>query len=220
MGNGQLKSATAAGKPLRSDIAPNDSALSAKSEMRPGVNPDLKPTLTKSAKSVTISLAETFKGMQPPDPSIKAKFIKQAAGGVNGWLTEAQLLKEPELAVHPLNRRIIELFDEGRRGPKGEAYDLTRYVKILMMFDGQRSAKYLMECTFATYDIDQDNRISAEDMFYILKMALEEQLSDDMLWIMVDNLMTKAALTSSQGISQFDFATLVNSAHGLPKLIF
>ncbi|XP_055351624.1 calcineurin B homologous protein 1-like [Paramacrobiotus metropolitanus] len=103
-----------------------------------------------------------------------------------GSLSRADFLRIPELAINPLGDRIVHSFF---KDCPDDQVNFRQFVKILSIFRPmKRSQEPVMNTrenklkfAFQMYDLDQDNKVSAEEILTVLQMMVGVNISDDQL---------------------------------------
>ncbi|CAH1261705.1 CHP1 [Branchiostoma lanceolatum] len=134
--------------------------------------------------------------------------------GQNGALSREDLLRIPELAINPLGERVVQLFFlEG----EDEQVNFCQYMRTLARFrpvdpnqknnkDGVNSRDKKLEFAFRMYDLDQDNRISRDELLQVLRMMVGVNISEEQLGSIADRTILEADTDGDQRISFEEFS--------------
>ncbi|XP_055346461.1 calcineurin B homologous protein 1-like [Paramacrobiotus metropolitanus] len=104
----------------------------------------------------------------------------------SGSLSRADFLRIPELAINPLGDRIVHSFF--RDCPEDQV-NFRQFVNILSIFRPVKRNSHLdsnskekkLRFAFQLYDLDEDNRISADEILAVLQMMVGVNIPDDQL---------------------------------------
>ncbi|XP_035692636.1 calcineurin B homologous protein 1-like [Branchiostoma floridae] len=131
----------------------------------------------------------------------------------NGALSREDLLRIPELAINPLGERVVQLFFlEG----EDEQVNFRQYMRTLARFrpldpsqkndkEGVNSREKKLEFAFRMYDLDQDNRISRDEVLQVLRMMVGVNISEEQLGSIADRTILEADTDGDQRISFEEF---------------
>ncbi|XP_066282580.1 calcineurin B homologous protein 1-like [Branchiostoma lanceolatum] len=134
--------------------------------------------------------------------------------GQNGALSREDLLRIPELAINPLGERVVQLFFlEG----EDEQVNFRQYMRTLARFrpvdpnqknnkDGVNSRDKKLEFAFRMYDLDQDSRISRDELLQVLRMMVGVNISEEQLGSIADRTILEADTDGDQRISFEEFS--------------
>ncbi|KAI8486918.1 Ca2+-binding actin-bundling protein (actinin), alpha chain (EF-Hand protein super) [Branchiostoma belcheri] len=134
--------------------------------------------------------------------------------GQNGALSREDFQRIPELAINPLGERVVQLFFlEG----EDEQVNFRQYMRTLARFrpldpnqkndkDGVNSREKKLEFAFRMYDLDQDNRISREELLQVLRMMVGVNISEEQLGSIADRTIQEADTDGDQRISFEEFS--------------
>ena len=107
--------------------------------------------------------------------------------------------------MNPLCHRIIAVFDESGT----DQVNFRMFVKAMSVFSRKAKADEKLKFAFTIFDVDQDKRISNEDLFHILKLMCGTNISDESLQKIVDATIDEVG---KQGVIKEDgFGTLFNN---------
>ncbi|EFC47888.1 calcineurin regulatory subunit B [Naegleria gruberi] len=120
----------------------------------------------------------------------------------NGTISKDEFLMIPELAVNPLVKRVISIFDENGDG----SVNFKEFIAALSVFNAQGDKQRKLEFAFKVYDIDGDGYISNGELFTVLKMMVGNNLSDVQLQQIVDKTILEADEDGDGKISFEEFA--------------
>uniref|UniRef100_UPI00398E955C calcineurin B homologous protein 2 n=1 Tax=Pristiophorus japonicus TaxID=55135 RepID=UPI00398E955C len=132
-----------------------------------------------------------------------------------GQLSREDFQRIGELAVNPLGDRIINAFF-----PDGnQTLDFRSFIRILACFrpvtvdksagpnspEPINSRSNKLRFAFQLYDQDRDGKISRDELFQVLRMMLEAQVTDDQLDSITDRTIQEADLDGDGAISFEEF---------------
>lgn len=141
------------------------------------------------------------------------KRFKQLDHGKSGDITMDDLLSIYELSLNPMVYRIFTLFCNV--SPFSDDTDeavisFPNFVRTFSVFHRDTVAEEKKKFLFRVFDVSQNGVISASDLFYILKMMLGENISDENLGELV-SLVLSEVVGSTNGVIQFpQFADLID----------
>ena len=121
----------------------------------------------------------------------------------NAYLSREDFLRIPELAINPLGERIVNSFfvPQGTEIGQEHGINFRDFVKALARFrreDGSGKAHPLnhtenkLEYAFRMYDIDGMNKISKDNICYILSLMVGANKSSEQLIAIADRTMLEA----------------------------
>lgn len=97
--------------------------------------------------------------------------------GQYGVLCSKDIKLVPEIAMNPLCDRILALFN--RSGD--DVINFKDFVSIVWIFSANCPIHQKYEVAFEVFDIDQDNRISCDDLRWILRAMVGSNMDDEQL---------------------------------------
>ncbi|KAK3887081.1 hypothetical protein Pcinc_008846 [Petrolisthes cinctipes] len=143
--------------------------------------------------------------------------------GDNGTLSREDFLRIPELAINPLGDRIVHAFfkeseDDHPLNPlpkpsEDDHVNFRQFVRVLAHFrpikrtqDNKLNAREeKLHFAFKMYDLDDDERISREELLAVLHMMVGENISDDQLNSIAERTILEADKDGDQMISFEEF---------------
>ncbi|KAL9644482.1 hypothetical protein ABK040_009348 [Willaertia magna] len=123
----------------------------------------------------------------------------------NGNITKDEFLMIPELAVNPLVKRVISIFDANGDG----SVNFKEFISALSVFNALGDKQKKLEFAFKVYDIDGDGFISNGELFTVLKMMVGNNLSDVQLQQIVDKTILEADEDGDGKISFEEFGKVL-----------
>ncbi|XP_047470849.1 calcineurin B homologous protein 1-like isoform X2 [Penaeus chinensis] len=132
--------------------------------------------------------------------------------GDNGCLSREDFLRIPELAINPLGDRIVHAFF---KESEGDRVNFCQFVRVLAHFrpikrtqDNKLNAREeKLRFAFKMYDLDDDDRISREELLAVLHMMVGENISDEQLNSIAERTILEADRDGDQMISFEEFCT-------------
>lgn len=130
-----------------------------------------------------------------------------------GTLSREDFICIPELAINPIGERIIDAFfmneDSKERGE--ETCNFRQFVKTLAHFrpldesteNPLNTREKKLEFAFKIYDLDNDGKISKDDLMQVLHMMVGMNISDEQLGGIADRAI-KDADADKDGVISFD----------------
>lgn len=88
-------------------------------------------------------------------------------------LSSAEFMSIPELAMNPIGKRLVGLFDRDKR----DRVNFRDFVRGLWIFSSKCPWARKLEAAFMIYDVDGDGMISKDDLLKILKMNVGPYLT-------------------------------------------
>ncbi|XP_023222325.1 calcineurin B homologous protein 1 [Centruroides vittatus] len=133
--------------------------------------------------------------------------------GDNGTLSREDFLRIPELAINPLGDRIVHAFFS-------EAYDDDRinfrqFMRVLSKFRPIKKNKEnklnnrleKLRFAFKMYDLDDDNKISRDELLAVLHMMVGANISEEQLASIADRTIMEADKDGDQVITFEEFCS-------------
>ncbi|KAI8900411.1 hypothetical protein BC833DRAFT_276272 [Globomyces pollinis-pini] len=117
-----------------------------------------------------------------------------------GFLTLKDLQTLPELAVNPLANRITTVFLNDR-----QYLTFRDFVIALSPFSKTAKRDIKLEFAFKVYDVDQDGKISYDDLFLMLKTMVGNSLNDSQIVNVVEQTLLDADSNQDGAISFDEF---------------
>lgn len=104
----------------------------------------------------------------------------------SGALSREDFLRIPELAINPLGERIVMAFF---RHSDEDRVNFRQFVRVLAHFRPLKRSKEnklnsrdgKLKFAFKLYDLDDDDRITKEELLAVLQMMVGENISEDQL---------------------------------------
>lgn len=135
----------------------------------------------------------------------------------NGTLSREDLLRIPELAINPLGDRIVhtifaDAFDD-RINFRQFMRVLSRFRPIKKNKDNKlNSREQKLQFAFKMYDLDDDNKISRDELLAVLHMMVGANISNEQLSSIADRTIMEADQDGDNMISFEEFcATLAKT---------
>ncbi|XP_054707409.1 calcineurin B homologous protein 1-like [Uloborus diversus] len=128
----------------------------------------------------------------------------------NGTLSREDFLRIPELAINPLGDRIVHAFFN-------EAYDdrinFRQFMRVLSRFrpvkrnkeNKLNSREEKLRFAFKMYDLDDDNKISRDELLAVLHMMVGANISEEQLANIADRTIVEADSDGDHMISFEEF---------------
>jgi len=131
-----------------------------------------------------------------------------------GSLSREDFQRIPELAINPLGERIINSFFINET----EGCNFRQFVRILARFrpikvnkDNQlNSREEKLRFAFKLYDLDEDERISKEELLAVLQMMVGENISEDQLLSIAERTILEADVDGDGVISFEEFCSVLS----------
>lgn len=132
--------------------------------------------------------------------------------GDSGTLSREDFLRIPELAINPLGDRIVHAFF---KESEDDHVNFRQFVRVLAHFrpikktqDNKLNAREeKLRFAFKMYDLDDDERISREELLAVLHMMVGENISDDQLNSIAERTILEADRDGDQMISFEEFCS-------------
>ncbi|XP_076311706.1 calcineurin B homologous protein 1-like [Tachypleus tridentatus] len=131
-----------------------------------------------------------------------------------GTLSREDFLRIPELAINPLGDRIVHAFFT--ESPDG-TINFRQFVRVLSRFrrikenekDKLNSREEKLRFAFRMYDLDDDDKISRDELLAVLHMLVGVNISEEQLASIADRTIMEADTDGDRLISFEEFcATL------------
>jgi len=124
-----------------------------------------------------------------------------------GALAREDFLRIPELAINPLGERIVMAFF---RHSDEDRVNFRQFVRVLAHFrpvkknrEGLNSREGKLQFAFKLYDLDDDDRITKEELLAVLQMMVGENISEDQLTSIAERTILEAD-TDGDGMINFE----------------
>ncbi|KAL0488271.1 serine/threonine-protein phosphatase 2B regulatory subunit [Acrasis kona] len=162
---------------------------------------------TNSSSLRPEEIEEMQKGTNFNQKEIKRlyKRFKKLDKDGNGCITSDEFFMIPELAVNPLVKRVISIFDSNG----DDSVNFKEFITALSVFNSRGDKNAKLEFAFKVYDIDNDGFISNGELFKVLKMMVGNNLSDIQLQQIVDKTILEADEDGDGKISFQEFAKVL-----------
>jgi Ca2+-binding EF-hand superfamily protein len=136
-----------------------------------------------------------------------ARFRKLDQTG-SGGLAKDDILRIPELAMNPLNERILAMLFETYEGQ--EPMIFPEFLQRMALFNDTTSREAKVKAVFDMLDIDKDGRISKTEFISILRLLVGKNLTDEELDELAD--ITLSASTNKGAMNILDSAATTATA--------
>lgn len=125
-----------------------------------------------------------------------------------GALSREDFLRIPELAINPLGERIVNAFF---RHADEDRVNFMQFVRVLAHFrpvkknkeNKYNSREGKLQFAFRLYDIDNDDRITKEELMSVLHMMVGENISEEQLLSIADRTIRESD-TDGDGMINFE----------------
>jgi serine/threonine-protein phosphatase 2B regulatory subunit len=132
-----------------------------------------------------------------------------------GYISKEEFMSIPELAMNPLSPRILCLFDARH----GELVDFRQFIEILSIFHASTSKAQKLKFLFRLYDVNDDDFITSEDLFEVLRLMVGPYLDDEQIRFIADKTIRQADKLDQDGkISFEEFSRALHNADIHDKL--
>lgn len=127
-----------------------------------------------------------------------------------GTLSREDLLRIPELAINPLGDRIVHaFFQEGN----GDSINFLQFMQVLAHFRPIKknkdtklnSREQKLKFAFKMYDLDNDGKISRDELLAILQMMVGSNISEEQLTSIAERTILEADQDGDQMIAFDEF---------------
>ncbi|PFX16962.1 calcineurin B homologous protein 1-like [Stylophora pistillata] len=139
--------------------------------------------------------------------------FKSLDKATKGTLSRADFISIPELAINPIGERIIDAFfmNEDSKESGEETCNFRQFVRTLAHFRPFEQSKEnplntrekKLQFTFKIYDLDNDGKISKDDLMQVLHMMVGRNISDEQLGGIADRAISDADL-DKDGVISFE----------------
>jgi len=134
--------------------------------------------------------------------------------GDNGSLSREDFLRIPELAINPLGDRIVQAFFAQNDGYE-ERINFRQFMRVLSRFrpikknreNKLNSREDKLRFAFKMYDLDDDQKISREELLAVLHMMVGSNISTEQLSNIADRTIMEADKDGDQCITFEEFCT-------------
>lgn len=162
-------------------------------------------TTTSALRPEEIDEMQKGTNFTPKEIKRLYKRFKKLDKDGNGNITRDEFLMIPELAVNPLVKRVISIFDANN----DDCVNFKEFISALSVFNSQSNSQEKLEFAFKVYDIDNDGFISNGELFTVLKMMVGNNLSDTQLQQIVDKTILEADEDKDGKISFQEFVKVL-----------
>nr|QBH72779.1 calcineurin b subunit [Liposcelis bostrychophila] len=130
--------------------------------------------------------------------------------GESGTLSREDFLRIPELAINPLGDRIVHaFFEEGC----SDRVNFLQFMQVLARFrpikknkdNKLNSREQKLRFAFKMYDLDNDDKISRDELLAILHMMVGANISEEQLTSIAERTILEADQNNDQMISFEEF---------------
>jgi len=134
--------------------------------------------------------------------------------GDNGTLSREDFLRIPELAINPLGDRIVQAFFVESND---ERINFRQFMRVLARFRAIKKNKQnklnnreeKLRFAFKMYDLDDDDKITREELLAVLHMMVGANISNDQLASIADRTILEADRDGDQSISFEEFCKIL-----------
>jgi len=135
--------------------------------------------------------------------------------GDNGTLSREDFLRIPELAINPLGDRIVQAFFGETNGE--ERINFRQFMRVLARFRPIKKSREnklnnreeKLRFAFKMYDLDDDDKITREELLAVLHMMVGANISSDQLASIADRTILEADRDGDQSISFEEFCKIL-----------
>jgi calcineurin B family protein 1 len=132
--------------------------------------------------------------------------------GDNGTLSREDFLRIPELAINPLGDRIVQAFFAETDGYE-ERLNFRQFMRVLARFRPTKknrenklnSREDKLRFAFKMYDLDDDQKISRDELLSVLHMMVGSNISTEQLSNIADRTIMEADKDGDQCITFEEF---------------
>lgn len=136
-----------------------------------------------------------------------------------GTLSRADFLRIPELAINPLGDRIVHSFF---RDCPDDQVNFRQFVKVLAIFRpvkrtsvpqvARNTKENKLRFAFQLYDLDEDSKISADEILAVLQMMVGVNIPDDQLESIAERTLQENDLDHDGFISLDEFCAAMEES--------
>merc|ERR1712212_811676 len=136
----------------------------------------------------------------------------------HGYLTREDFLRIPELAINPLGDRIVHAFFFESRNGDDDKVDFKDFVRVLAHFrpikknaekNKLNTRMEKLHFAFRMYDLDDDQKISKEELLAVLTMMVGANISTEQLISIAERTIMEADTDKDDLISFEEFAKVL-----------
>jgi calcineurin B family protein 1 len=144
--------------------------------------------------------------------------FKSLAKNDSDLLSREDLLGIPEIAINPLGERIVNAFFPTGDGTASDTIDFSQFVRTLACFrpvkshstDEQLNSRLSkLKFAFKMYDINNDGKITREELLSLLNMMVGSNISQDQLASIADRTIVEADADTDGVISFQEFQQIM-----------
>lgn len=145
--------------------------------------------------------------------------------GDNGTLSREDFLRIPELAINPLGERVVKAFFRETSGE--DRINFCQFIRGLTRFRPIRKAhenkdldlkKEKLRFAFRMYDLDDDEKITRQELLSVLHMMVGENISLDQLISIADRTIQEADGDGDESISFEEFCQILQGSNFEEKM--
>lgn len=137
----------------------------------------------------------------------------------NGSLSRGDFLRIPELEVNPLGHRIVEAFFS--EVSHGDRINFRHFMKGLACFlpikksqeNKLNTKEAKLRFAFKMYDLDEDNRITRDELLEVLRMLVGRHISTEQLASIADRTIHEADGDGDNCISFNEFCKILERSN-------
>ncbi|KAI9103247.1 hypothetical protein DFS34DRAFT_642104 [Phlyctochytrium arcticum] len=118
----------------------------------------------------------------------------------SGSISIEEMTAIPELAMNPLSKRVVAVFDSDGRNE----VNFRQFVAALSVFGKQAKREQKLSFAFKVYDVNGDGVIDSADLYHVLKLMVGTNLSDEQVHSLVDQTILEADVLDKDGTISFD----------------
>merc|ERR1739838_1244728 len=135
-----------------------------------------------------------------------------------GFLSREDFLRIPELAINPLGDRIVHAFFFESRNGDDDKVDFKDFVRVLAHFrpikknaekNKLNTRMEKLHFAFRMYDLDDDQKISKEELLAVLTMMVGANISTEQLISIAERTIMEADTDKDDLISFEEFAKVL-----------
>nr|QBH72778.1 calcineurin b subunit [Isotomurus palustris] len=132
-----------------------------------------------------------------------------------GALSREDFLRIPELAINPLGDRIVMAFF---RQSDEDRVNFRQFVRVLAHFrpikkgreNAYNSREGKLKFAFKLYDLDDDDRITKEELLAVLQMMVGENISEEQLISIAERTILEADMDGDGMIGFEEFCKVLD----------
>lgn len=132
----------------------------------------------------------------------------------NGTLSREDFIRIPELAINPLGDRIVQAFFSDFTD---ERINFRQFMRVLARFRPLKKSREnilnnreeKLRFAFKMYDLDDDDKITREELLAVLHMMVGANISSDQLASIADRTILEADKDGDKSISFDEFCKIL-----------